>query len=175
MTFRSIHDPTHLYFVTASVVEWIPLFKNPKYAEIVLNSLSWMQKEKRLLLFAFVIMPTHAHAIIKPENQSIGGTVQQLGSFTAHEILKKVREDGKTDWLKTFEQEKRDPRHKHSIWQDVQAKNIFSMEVLEQKRNTSIKTQLRKNGNWRRTDQIMFIQVRGIMITGKNPSLKLLI
>ena len=133
MTFHSIHDPTHLYFVTASVVEWIPLFKYPKYTEIILNSLSWMQKEKRLLLFAFVIMPTHAHVIIKPEKETIGKVVQQFGSFTAHEILKKAREDGKTDWLKTFEQEKRDPRHKHSIWQDIQAKNIFSMEVLEQK------------------------------------------
>ena len=92
-----------------------------------------MQKEKRLLLFAFIIMPTHAHALIKPENQTIGDTVQQFGSFTAHEILKKVREDGKKEWLKNFEQEKRDLRHKHSVWQDIQAKNIFSMEVLEQK------------------------------------------
>lgn len=133
MTFNSIHDPTHLYFVTASVVEWIPLFKYPEYTEIILDSLSWMQKEKRLLLFAFVIMPTHAHLLIKPENQSIGETNQQFGSFTAHEILKKAREDNKTEWLNTFEQGKRDPRHKHSIWQDIQAKNIFSMEVLEQK------------------------------------------
>lgn len=72
MTFNSIHDPTHLYFVTATVVEWIPLFKHPKYAEVVLNSLAWMQKEKRLLLFAFVIMPTHAHVLIKPEKKTIG-------------------------------------------------------------------------------------------------------
>ena len=92
-----------------------------------------MQKEKRLLLFAFVIMPTHAHILIKPENQTIGEAAQQFGSFTAHEILKKVREDGKTDWLKIFEKEKRDQRHKHSVWQDIQAKSIFSIEVLEQK------------------------------------------
>lgn len=133
MTFNSIHDATHLYFVTASVVEWIPLFKYPKYTEIVLNSLSWMQEQKRLLLFAFVLMPTHVHLLIKPEQQSIGEIIQQFGSFTAHEILKKVREDERTDWLKIFEQEKRDPRHKHSIWQDIQAKNIFSTAVLEQK------------------------------------------
>jgi len=133
MTFNSIHDPTHLYFVTATVVEWIPLFKRSKYTEVILSSLTWMQKEKRLLLFAFVIMPTHAHILIKPENQTIGEAAQQFGSFTAHEILKKVREDGKTDWLKIFEKEKRDQRHKHIVWQDIQAKSIFSIEVLEQK------------------------------------------
>ncbi|WKZ37270.1 MAG: hypothetical protein QY332_04930 [Anaerolineales bacterium] len=133
MTFNSIHDPTHLYFVTASVVEWIPLFKNPKYAEVILSSLSWMQQEKRLLLFAFVIMPTHAHIIIKPEKQTMGETVQQFGSYTTHEILRKVREDERNEWLKIFQQQKRDPRHHHSIWQDIQAKNIFSMEILQQK------------------------------------------
>ncbi len=133
MTFNSIHDPTHLYFVTVTVVEWIPLFKHSKYTEVILSSLTWMQKEKRILLFAFVIMPTHAHILIKPENQTIGEAAQQFGAFTAHETLKKVREDGRTDWLKIFEKEKRDPRHKHSIWQDIQAKNIFSMKVLEQK------------------------------------------
>jgi putative transposase len=147
MTFYSIHDPTHLYFVTASVVEWIPLFKYPKYNEIILSSLSWMQKEERLLLFAFVIMPTHVHFLIKPENQTIGETVQQFGSFTAHEILKKIRKDSKTDWLQTFEQEKRDPRHKHSIWQDIQAKNIFSMEVLKQKLEYIHQNPIAKNWN----------------------------
>lgn len=133
MTFNSINDPTHLYFVTATVVKWLPLFKHPKYPEIILNSLSWMQTEKRLLLFAFVIMPTHTHLLIKPEKQTIGETLQQFGSYTAHEILKKIRGDEKSEWLKIFQQQKRDPRHRHSIWQDIQAKNIFSMEVLEQK------------------------------------------
>ncbi|MBK6645813.1 MAG: transposase [Anaerolineales bacterium] len=106
-----------------------------------------MQKEKRLLLFAFVIMPTHAHILIKPENQTIGQVTQQFGSFTAHEILKKVQEDGKTDWLKIFEKEKRDPRHKHSIWQDIQAKNIFSMKVLEQKLDYIHQNPIAKNWN----------------------------
>ena len=147
MTFNSIHDPTHLYFVTATVVEWIPLFKHSKYAEVILSSLIWMQKEKRLLLFAFVIMPTHAHILIKPENQTIGEAAQQFGSFTAHKILKKVREDGKTDWLKIFEKEKRDPRHKHSIWQDIQAKNIFSMKILEQKLEYIHQNPVAKNWN----------------------------
>ena len=46
---------------------------------------------------------------------------------------KKIREDERDDWLKVFQKEKRDVRHQHSIWQEIQAKNIFSMEVLEQK------------------------------------------
>ena len=92
-----------------------------------------MQKEKRILLFAFVIMPSHLHAILKPESNSIGEIVQQFGSFTAHEILKKLREHSRKDLLTLFQQKKRDQRHEHSIWQDIQAKNIYSLDFLHQK------------------------------------------
>ena len=133
MTFPSFHDPSHLFFITASIVEWKHLFVTPKIALIPLNSFAWMQQQKRILLFAFVIMPSHLHAIIKPVNDSVGAIVQQFGSFTAHEILKRLREDNQKDLLGLFQQKKRDPRHEHSIWQDIQAKNIYSTDFLQQK------------------------------------------
>lgn len=121
MTFSSFHDPAHLFFVTASIIGWKHLFINDEYARIPLNSLAWLQQQKRILLVAFVIMPSHLHAILKPESDPIGDVIQQFGSFTAHEVLKKIQK------------EKRDGRHKHSIWQDIQAKNIYSMNFLLQK------------------------------------------
>ena len=133
MTFPSFHDPAHLYFVTASVIGWKHLFITPKYINIPLNSLAWMQQQKRILLFSFVIMPSHLHTILKPESDSIGAIVQQFGSFTAHEILKKLRADNQQDLLNLFQQQKRDQRHEHSIWQDIQAKNIYSPNFLWQK------------------------------------------
>jgi putative transposase len=132
MTFNSFHDPIHLYFVTASVVEWKHLFRKPEYAKIILNSLEWLQQQNRISLFAFVLMPSHLHAILKPEKDTIGEILQQFGSFTAHEILKRLREDNKID-LQAFQKNKRDSRHEHSIWQDIQAKNIYSEGFLWQK------------------------------------------
>ena len=133
MTFPSFHDPTHLYFLTASIIEWKHLFITPEYISIPLNSFAWMQHQKRVLLFAFVIMPSHLHAILKPVSDSIGAIVQQFGSFTAHEILKKLRADNQKDLLNLFQRKKRDERHEHSIWQDIQAKNIYSPDFLWQK------------------------------------------
>lgn len=133
MTFHSVNDPTHLYFVTASIVGWIHIFRESEYAEILLDSLKWMQKQERILLFAFAIMPSHLHLIIKPEHSTIGEVPQQFGSYTAHEILKRCRQNNRTEWLRIFQQKHRDPRHSHSIWQDIQAKNIFSTSFLSQK------------------------------------------
>lgn len=133
MTFPSFHDPSHLYFITASIVEWKQLFITPEYINIPLNSLAWMQEQKRILLFAFIIMPTHLHAVIKPESDPIGSILQQFGSFTAHEILKKLQENHQKELLDIFHQKKRDQRHEHGIWQDIQAKNIYSINFLWQK------------------------------------------
>ena len=98
-----------------------------------MDSFSWMQKEKRILLFAFVIMPSHVHTILKPENDTIGNILWQFGSFTAHAILNQLREDRKKDLIEFFHQQKRDVRHQHSIWHDIQAKNVYSSEFLYQK------------------------------------------
>ncbi len=133
MTFSAYNGPTHLYFITASIVDWKHLFITSEYINIPLNSLAWLQQQKRILLFAFVIMPSHLHAILKPVSDSIGAIVQQFGSFTAHEILKKLRIESQKDLLDLFHQKKRDQRHEHSIWQDIQAKNIYSMDFLQQK------------------------------------------
>jgi len=133
MTFPSLHNATHLYFITATICGWKQLFVEQEYVKIVLDSLSWLQINQKLLLFAFVLMPSYLHAIIKPENETIDEVLQTFGSFTAHSILKKLQEDDRSDLIQFFHEQRRDKRHAHSIWQDIQAKNIYSEKFLEQK------------------------------------------
>jgi REP element-mobilizing transposase RayT len=133
MTFSAVHDVSHLYFVTASIAGWKHLLSKPAYIQIVLDSLVWFQNEKRILLFAFVIMPSHLHMILKPEEAMIGDVIRDFGSYTAHAILHELHKDKMQDLLLFFHQQRRDARHKHSIWQDIQAKNVYSHAFLSQK------------------------------------------
>lgn len=50
-------------FFTATNLEWKPLLKTDKYKHIVLDSLRFLVENKRIKLFAFVIMPNHIHLI----------------------------------------------------------------------------------------------------------------
>ena len=102
MTFPSFHDPSHLFFITASIIDWKHLFISHEYALIPLNSLAWMQRQNRILVFAYVIMPSHLHVILKPVTGTIAEILQQFGSFTSHEILKKLREQGKRTYFLSF-------------------------------------------------------------------------
>jgi REP element-mobilizing transposase RayT len=133
MTFDSHQDASHLYFITAALCGWKPLFIEPTYANIVLNSLDWLRRQGRMGLYAFVLMPSHLHAIVKPTKRTIGELLQNFGSYTAHVILKQLRRENRTDLLEFFHQSRRDSRHQHSIWQDIQAKNVYSSEFLRQK------------------------------------------
>lgn len=133
MPLDSFDDPSHFYFITASTIEWIPLFKEEKYAEIILDALSFFRNKKEILLFAFVLMPSHLHLIIKPKNISIGRFLQSFGSLTAHKIIKSLKQDGRKELLSTLHEKRRDLRSQYSLWQEIFSENIFTEKFLEQK------------------------------------------
>jgi REP element-mobilizing transposase RayT len=135
MTFKPHHDPTHLYFITATVLGWRRLFAKSTYAHIVLGSLDWHRRQGRWALYAFVLMPDHLHAIIKPRNErTISDVLQSFGSFTTHSILAQLRAEGRSGLLTFFRQRQDcDVRKKHQIWQPIQAKNVHSRAFLREK------------------------------------------
>jgi putative transposase len=135
MTFKPHHDPIHLYFVTATVLGWKHLFIEPAYAEIIFQSLDFHRRHGRWLLFVFALMPNHVHFIIRPlGGQTISTVLQSFGSYTAHTILDRLRQDGRTDLLTFFShRQNRDTDKQHQIWLPIEAKNVFSVEFLHQK------------------------------------------
>ncbi|MCL5998657.1 MAG: transposase [Chloroflexi bacterium] len=135
MSFRPQHDPAHLYFITATLLGWKPLFAQPAYTAIVLGALDWHRRHGRWNLFAFVVMPTHIHAIIKPlTDHTISTVLQSFGSFTAHAILRQLKHERNDEWLVFFShRQDQDTDKQHQIWQPIQAKNVFSPEFLREK------------------------------------------
>jgi REP element-mobilizing transposase RayT len=132
-----------------------------------------MQQQKRISLFAFVIMPSHLHFIIKPENDSIGDIVQQFGSFTAHEILKELRANNQNEILNLFQQKKRDQRHDIAYGRIYKPRTFTKWTFWDKRWSTFIKTLLQKIGSWRNTEQTTLIQAQDFMIMAENPLLKL--
>jgi REP element-mobilizing transposase RayT len=135
MPFKPYNDPTHLYFITATILGWRPLFSHLEYARIILDSLDWHRKNGRWGLYAYVLMPNHLHAIVKPlDDKSISSVLQSFGSFTAHTLLDRLACDGYNDLLAFFaERQDHDVTKQHQIWQPIQAKNVSSVEFLREK------------------------------------------
>jgi putative transposase len=79
------YESQYPYFVTCTVVGWLPVFTRPETFQIVLDSLVFLQREERITLFGYVILENHLHMIFSSRDPS-----KELGdfkSFTARQII----------------------------------------------------------------------------------------
>ncbi len=58
------HSDGAVFFVTFSVVQWLPVFVSVGACKILADSLNHCHREKGLRTNAYVIMPSHFHAIV---------------------------------------------------------------------------------------------------------------
>jgi REP element-mobilizing transposase RayT len=71
--------------MTATAVAWLPVFSQPHFAQIVLDSWRFLQSERKIDILAFVIMENHLHWIaLGPQ---LGKRVGEFKSFTAASII----------------------------------------------------------------------------------------
>ena len=60
---REEHE--YIGFFTATILEWQKLLKPHKYKQIILDSLKYLVEQKKVKVYAFVIMPNHIHLLWK--------------------------------------------------------------------------------------------------------------
>ncbi len=123
---------THPIFFTATIKDWILLLRNDKYKMIVIDSLSFLVKQKRIKVYGFVIMPNHIHLIWQIREGHTKQNVQRdFLKFTAQQIRFDLIEKYPMV-LKKFEVNLRD--RKYQFWQNRPLSvELYSENVLEQK------------------------------------------
>ena len=85
-----ISDDCGVYFVTMSVVEWLPVFVAEAPCRILTDSLNFCHERKGLRINAYVIMPTHFHGILflrRFDPEALKATLIDLRKFTGKRLL----------------------------------------------------------------------------------------
>jgi REP element-mobilizing transposase RayT len=80
------------YFLTCTITAWLPIFANPRCVEIILDSWRFLQRERQVNIFGYVIMENHLHWIA-----SAPQLAQQVGrfkSFTARRVIEELERAG---------------------------------------------------------------------------------
>ena len=98
-----IADQRAVHFITCTVVQWLDIFTRTEYADIVLESVRYCQKNKGLNIYGWVIMSNHIHVICSCRNGfELSDTLRDLKKFTAtvvvNAIADNVRESRKS-WM----------------------------------------------------------------------------
>jgi putative transposase len=92
----------HPYFLTLTVVGWIDVFTRKIYNDKIIESLMFCVNHKGLEIFAYVIMPSHVHLVVRSLAGNLPGIIRDFKSFTAKEIIKLIENEpgeSRREWL----------------------------------------------------------------------------
>ena len=90
---RRIADRDRVFFVTTNLAPGVPVLA-PAERDIVLVQLKRQHTAGDFLLFGYVVMPSHLHLLLAPDQCGLTTTMYRLKRFTAQEIAKRRRARG---------------------------------------------------------------------------------
>jgi putative transposase len=113
--FFETHYP---YFMTSTVVAWLPVFSHPQFAQIVLDSWRFLQRERGVEIYGYVIIENHLHWLAA--GHDLPAQVGRFKSYTARCILDALEQRGFATLLQELHHYKL--RHKidqtYQLWQE---------------------------------------------------------
>ncbi len=133
--YKIFDDDEHApYFLTTTIVNWLPLFNAPWVVDILFDSLRFLQESERLVLYAYVIMENHLHLIASAANLS--KEIGNFKSFTARQIIDRYREQKAEYILEQLAWHKRPYKQDrdHQLWQEgSHPQRIQGLKMMQQK------------------------------------------
>jgi putative transposase len=133
-TRYTIREPDFPYFVTCTVVNWIPLFTRKPYFDILIDALSFCRQHKGLKVYAYVILDNHLHLVVA--GSDLAAIIRDFKSYTAKRLIAQLEQEQKT-WMLNQLQYYKQPtktRSDYQVWQEgFHPQQIVSEEMLRQK------------------------------------------
>lgn len=134
------YNPDGLYFISFATVYWIDVFIRNEYKNILLDSVQYCQKNKGLIVHAWVIMTSHVHMIISSENNKLEEIVRDLKSFTSRKIKNAIIENPQESrkqwmlWMMERAGSKNKNNNKFQFWQqNNQPLELDNNKIRQQK------------------------------------------
>lgn len=135
-TRYKIVDDNYAYFITSTVIEWIPIFTSEKYYNILIDTIKFYQLHNKLEIFAYVILPEHFHMIMRCKE--LKKNVQLIKMYSAKQIIKELKADNNISVLEKLNLFKKSYKvnSDYQIWQEgFHPQVILNEKMYEQKMN----------------------------------------
>jgi len=122
------------YFMTQSVVGWLPVFAQPLFVNVVFDSWRFLQAQRGIRILAYVVMENHLHWIAAGDR--LGDRVGESKSFIARSIVDLMKAGTSAGMLKDLERLKLNAKldQRYQLWEEgSHPQQIDRDEVLWQK------------------------------------------
>src|SRR4051812_45340630 len=113
-----IFETEYPYFMTCSIVGWLPVFTRMQAVQFVLDSWRYLQREREFKLFGYVVLENHLHLIASaPELPDV---TQRFKSFTARQIIDRLEATHEQTLLAQLHAHKllHKQESKYQVWQE---------------------------------------------------------
>ncbi len=131
-----IHEPAYPYFITCTVLHWLPLFTRKESVDIVIETFRFLQKRDNLKLYAYVILENHLHMVAQSDD--IEKSIKAFKQYTAKELLGLLKKENVKTILDQLSFYKK-AHHKatsYQVWEEgYQPKLIQSDAMMTNKIN----------------------------------------
>jgi REP element-mobilizing transposase RayT len=100
-----IHEHDKPYFLTLTVVGWIDVFTRRNHKLAIVKSLQYCQTNKGLEIFAWCLMPSHLHIIVRSSgNDDLSSIIRDFKKFTSRKIIEQINEqpESRRKWMLNY-------------------------------------------------------------------------
>lgn len=124
----------NFYFFTATILEWKHILNPDKYKDVIIESFKFLVREKRVRIFAFVIMPNHFHTVWKiKESLEKSDFQRDTLKYTSQTILRDLKLNHTEIHNKLYVGAK---DRKYQLWErNPLSVPLLTQRVVEQKIN----------------------------------------
>jgi len=132
--FRISKDsPVH--YITSVTHDRLPVFRTTSLKEVMCNALNEARQSAGLLIFAYVVMPDHFHALIGSQRKP-SEVLRYVNGISAHRVINHLKDGGFEPSLQKLQREGGSRQHKYSLWDHhPNLKLITTEEALIEKAN----------------------------------------
>ncbi len=113
-----VHESHAAYFVTSTVVAWLPVFTTAARCDLLVGSLEYCRLHRGLEVYAWEILDNHIHAIVSAPD--LPRVLTDFKRHTAQRVLEQLEKEN-SEWLLNQFQYFR-AKHKtesaHQVWQE---------------------------------------------------------
>jgi len=126
-----IAEQGYPYFVTISIVKWLPVFVSAVPCEIIIDSLRFCREHKGLRVHAYIIMPTHLHLIVSAEGD-LSAILRDFKKHTSKKIVEYYEGMSNPPFINVFRYCGRDnrPPTEHKVWQDGSHPEVIKTQAF---------------------------------------------
>lgn len=129
-------DGIGVYFVTFTVVDWLPVFIEEEPVNIFFQSMRFCIEKKNLRTYAYVVMPNHVHAVLFDSSlneTALHTTLSDLRKFTGRQLADYIHRRYSQPISRILQKQDLVDRSRRFWSSGWHAQGLFSEGVLQQK------------------------------------------